>query len=119
MITTRGRTGRRGTVTWMGGVDGMTIRGVEIVIGGMSGISIRGRTIVRMSAAPPAPAAGFSGVTVMLRLLRSRTTVNVTDPSCFLFIARVTSAGESLEWDACVAAARQTFPRRAPVREHE
>ena len=66
-----------------------------MLIAGIAGISIRGIAIVRVSAAPPAPAAGFSGVKVIVLMLRSRTIVSVTEPSCFLLIAREMSPGES------------------------
>src|SRR4051812_8936504 len=92
MVLVRMRGGVAGTVTLMAGVDGITIFGIVIFMSGKDGI-----TIVRGPVAPGLKMSAFgffSGVTVTVRVLWSRTTVSVTSPVSFLPSVRVMSPGE-------------------------
>src|SRR6266404_1947957 len=98
IVRTRGGRGARwGTVTSIGGVAGTAIRGTRIFISGTAGNTTEGITRWRVPIVPGRisfESGFFSGVSVTVRTLRSRTIVSDTSPVSFLLKPRVISPGE-------------------------
>ena len=81
-----------GIVTSIGGSE---ISGISILMSGDTRID--GVTMRRLPVLPGRIIVGsdcFSGVRLIVRVLRSRITVKDTSPSCFLLITRDRSPGE-------------------------
>src|ERR1041384_4904116 len=88
------RGARLGTVTSMGGVAGISICGISIFIGGIERTLTEGIVIRRVPRVPGLKRSWFgffSGVTVIVRVFLSRTTVSDTSPVSFFPRTRVMS----------------------------